>query len=122
MSDNTADREWTIKLRPDVKWHDGVPFTADDVLFSFERAKDVPNSPAPMTTFLSQIASAEKVDDLTVRIKTVDPSAQLLLDRGDRVIVPKHAGGGATTEDYNSGKATIGTGPTSTSPGSRAAR
>ncbi|MBN9063640.1 MAG: hypothetical protein BGP06_07115 [Rhizobiales bacterium 65-9] len=106
-----GDRLWEFKLRPGVKWHDGVPFTADDVLFTFKRAGDVPNSPAPFTTFLSDIAKAEKVDDLTVRISTNTESAQLLLDLADIPIISQHAGKGAATADYNSGKATIGTGP-----------
>lgn len=102
---------WDFKLRPGVTWHDGQPFTADDVLFSFERAANVPNSPAPATQFLAQIVSAEKVDDLTVRIHAASESTQLLLDLADLFIVSKHAGEGATTEDYNAGKAAIGTGP-----------
>mgnify|MGYP001555813065 CR=1 FL=1 len=39
------DLTWEFKLRPDVKFHDGSPFTADDVVFTFERAVNVPNSP-----------------------------------------------------------------------------
>lgn len=102
---------WEFKLRPGVTWHDGKPFTADDVLFSLERAGKVPNSPAPFTQFLGQIVSVEKVDDLTVRIHAASESTQLLLDIADVFIVSKHVGEGATTEDYNSGKAAIGTGP-----------
>ena len=49
MSD--GGQTWTLKLRPNVKWHDGKPFTADDVVFTFmERyqAKDaVCTSAAP---------------------------------------------------------------------------
>jgi len=102
---------WEFKLRAGVTWHDGQPFTADDVLFTFGRAGNVPNSPAPATQFLTQIVSAEKIDDLTLRIHAASESTQLLLDLPDLFIVSKHAGEGATTEDYNSGKAAIGTGP-----------
>lgn len=102
---------WEFKLRPNVTWHDGQPFTADDVIFTLERAGKVPNSPAPFTQFLSQIASVEKVDDLTLRIHTPNESTQVLMDLSEILIVSRHAGEGATTEDYNSGKATIGTGP-----------
>ena len=37
---------WEFKLRRGIKWHDGSPFTADDVVFTFERAPNVPNSPS----------------------------------------------------------------------------
>lgn len=106
-----AEDVWEFKLRPNVHWHDGAPFTADDVLFTLERAGTVPNSPAPFGQFLQQIASVEAVDDLTVRITTKNGSTQLLMDLSEIPIVSRHAGEGAATEDYNSGKAAVGTGP-----------
>lgn len=104
-------RNWEIKLRPGVKWHDGRPFTAEDVLFTFERARNVPNSPAPFAQFLSQIEKATSPDPLTLHIVTRSDSPQLLYDLSEIPIVSKHAGANAVTEDYNSGKAMIGTGP-----------
>ncbi len=104
-------RNWEIKLRPNVKWHDGRPFTAEDVLFTFERARNVPNSPAPFGQFLSQIEKATSPDPLTIDIVTRSDSPQILYDLSEIPIVSKHAGTNAVTADYNSGKATIGTGP-----------
>ena len=40
------DRTWEFHLRPGVRWHDGQPFTAEDVQFSYHRAPNVPGSVA----------------------------------------------------------------------------
>src|SRR5688572_9663268 len=45
------DLTWEFKLRKSVRWHDGSPFTADDVLFTLKRVPDVPNSPSSFATF-----------------------------------------------------------------------
>ena len=41
------DTTWEFKLRPDVKFHDGSAFTAEDAVFTYERVPKLPNSPAP---------------------------------------------------------------------------
>ena len=41
---------WELKLRKGVKFHDGSEFTAEDLVFSFKRIPNVPNSPAPYTS------------------------------------------------------------------------
>ena len=105
-----APRTWEFKLRPGVKWHDGKPFTAQDVLFTFDRATKVPNSPAPFWAFLTQVEKATSPDDLTLVIVTKGSSSQLLFDLTEIPMVSRHAGN-APTEDYNNGKAAIGTGP-----------
>ena len=46
---------WEIKLRPDVTFHDGTPFTGEDVAFSLKRARDVPNSPGPLSSFVRPV-------------------------------------------------------------------
>lgn len=66
------DLTWEFKLREGVKFHDGNPLTADDVVFSFERAPNVPNSPSSYATY-TKGKTVVKVDDLTVHIKTEKP-------------------------------------------------
>ena len=104
------DLTWEFKLRPDVKWHDGSPFTADDVVFTFERAVNVPNSPSSFGTYIKG-KTVVKVDDLTIHIKTEKPYPLMVTDLTTVPMVSKKNGEGATTADYNSGKAAIGTGP-----------
>lgn len=115
------DLTWEFKLRPGVTWHDGTPFTADDVICTFERAPNVPNSPSGYGTYLRG-KTAEKIDDLTVHVKTAKPYPLMANDLATISIISAHAGCGATTDDFNSGKAAIGTGPfrfVSFTPGDR---
>ncbi len=100
---------WEFQLRPNVRWHDGSPFTADDVVFTFERAPNVPRSPSSFAGFIAG-KTAEKVSDLVVRVRTAQPYPQMPIDLSTFGIVPA-ATRGASTDDYNTGKAAIGTGP-----------
>src|SRR6187397_2136392 len=86
-----GDTVWEFKLRRDVKWHDGSPFTADDVIFTFQRAPNVPNSPSSFGLYLKG-KTAEKVDDYTVLIKTKDPQPLVPNDLSTIYIVSKSAG------------------------------
>jgi peptide/nickel transport system substrate-binding protein len=100
---------WEFKLRKGVKFHDGTPFTADDVVFTFERAPNVPQSPSSFGTYLKG-KKIEKIDDYTVRIITEKPYPLMPNHMSTFSIISKKHGQGATTADYNSGKAAIGTG------------
>jgi peptide/nickel transport system substrate-binding protein len=102
---------WELKLRPGVRWHDGSPFTAEDVAFSLKRAHFIPNSPAPVAAYVSAVKDTEAVDDLTLRVHTVTPAPLLIEQIGQIFIIPAKLGASVTTEDFNSGRAVIGTGP-----------
>jgi peptide/nickel transport system substrate-binding protein len=104
------DLTWEFKLRKGVKFHDGSPFTADDVVFTMNRAGNVPNSPSSFGTY-TKGKTVVKVDDYTVHIKTEKPYPLMVTDLTTIPMVSKKHGEGATTPDYNSGKAAIGTGP-----------
>ncbi|MCH8036796.1 MAG: ABC transporter substrate-binding protein [Proteobacteria bacterium] len=101
---------WEFKLRQGVKWHDGKPFTADDVLFSFARAPEVPNSPSSFATF-TKGKTLTAIDDFTIRIVTEKPHPLTPNDVSQLKIISRAAAEGASTADFNSGKAAIGTGP-----------
>lgn len=62
---------WRFKLRPNVKFHDGQPFTADDVIYSIERA----NAPtSQINVYAGQVGTPRKVDDLTVEFVLSKPN------------------------------------------------
>ncbi len=79
---------WEFKLRPNVRFHDGTPFTAADVVYSVKRASNVPNSPAPFSGAVSNIASIDVLDPLTLRIHAKTPA---LVSRTDRHAVHRVA-------------------------------
>ena len=85
-----ADRSWVIfTLRPQAKWHDGQPITADDVIWTFEtlRTKGRPEFRA----YYANVASVEKVGDRSVKF-TFKPgeNRELPLILGQLAVLPKH--------------------------------
>jgi len=105
------DTTWEFKLRPGVTFSDGTPFTADDVVFTFERIPKVVNSPASFTPSVKPVKTIEVVDPLTIRMHTFQPEPLLPTFLAQANIISRKHGQNAVTADYNSGKAAIGTGP-----------
>jgi len=69
------DVTWEFKLRKDVTFHGGQPFTADDVLYSHRR---ITQDGAEMRNFLANVEKIEKIDDHAIRIVTKGPDPILL--------------------------------------------
>lgn len=110
------ERTWEFKLREGVRFHDGTPFTADDVVFTFARAPNVPNSPTSMGQYVRPVQRLEVVDAHTIRLHTREPVPLIPQMMGAFAILGRKQGegpGGSAlpTGDYNSGRAAIGTGP-----------
>lgn len=104
------DRTWEFKLREGVRFHDGTPFTAEDVAFSYARVPNVPNSPGPFTPAVRLISRVEVVDPRTVRFHTRDPHPFLEHDIAAVFILSRTVHATATLADFNGGRAMIGTG------------
>jgi peptide/nickel transport system substrate-binding protein len=101
---------YTIELRPGIKWHDGQPFTSEDVKFTIEAIQN-PRNHSGVRKSLLDIRKVEAVDPLTVRIHLDQPFAPLLskLKIG---LIPKHvlSGKDFNTDVFNSMRP-VGTGP-----------
>ena len=104
----------TWKLKKGVEWHDGRPFTADDVVFTGEYAAD----PATAATTIGsyQDAKVEKIDQLTVRVRFDKPTPfwadPFVSARG--MIIPKHLFEpykGANSREAPANLKPVGTGP-----------
>ena len=96
---------YTFALRPGVTFHDGTTLTADDVVFTLDRARAEGSTNAQPGLF-ANIVSAEAMDELTLRVTLDGPDGAFLFDMawGDAVIVaPESAESNATNP--------IGTGP-----------
>lgn len=101
--------EILFHLRQQVRWHDGAPFTARDVEFTYRRLID-PAVPTPYRGDFERIESLEVVDDHSVRVRYKEPFAPALSSWG-MWIMPAHllAGQDLTTTPFR--EHPVGTGP-----------
>ncbi|MBR0652954.1 ABC transporter substrate-binding protein [Roseomonas terrae] len=107
----TGEDVWEFRLRRGVQFHNGQDFTAEDVAFTLERIPQVVNSPGSFRTYTQSIVGVEIVDPHTIRFRTNGPAPTLPNDIAMVPMLDRQTHQGATTEDFNAGRATIGTGP-----------
>lgn len=103
----------TFKLRKDVKWHDGHPFTADDVVFTYQTMIN-PKTPAPFKEGFLLVKDVQAPDPYTVRVRYDKPYARAVETWGTYML-PKHllqsfADAGTLRESPQNSRP-IGTGP-----------
>ena len=102
------------KLKRGVKWHDGMPFTADDVVFNWEYARNPETSAVSIASYKD--ITVEKIDDFTVRVKFAKPTpywADAFVGTYG-MIIPKHLFAdyiGGKSRDAPANSKPVGTGP-----------
>ncbi|MBA4178307.1 MAG: peptide ABC transporter substrate-binding protein [Leptothrix sp. (in: Bacteria)] len=102
----------TWKLKKGVTWHDGKPFTADDVVFNYEYATDP--ATAAVTSGAYEDVTVHKVDSHTVRVVFAKPAPFWPGIYSTVQLIPKHlfaAFGGAKSREAPSNLKPVGTGP-----------
>ncbi|MBI2082846.1 MAG: hypothetical protein HYT76_04675 [Deltaproteobacteria bacterium] len=109
----SADRKrLTFTLREGIRWHDGHPFTVDDILYSFDRVMDPKVDTPHLRVYYQDIEKVEKVDERTVRFTMKRPYFMALTFCGGIPLVPKHLY--ESGDDFNShplNRAPVGIGP-----------
>jgi peptide/nickel transport system substrate-binding protein len=73
---NSDSTVWELKLRPDVTWHDGKSFTADDVIYTLQEMDDAKHISHSSVTNI-KLSDVKKLNDLTLRIPLKAPNARL---------------------------------------------
>ena len=104
--------QYTFHLKKNIRWQDGHPFTAGDILFSFERIKDPKVDAAHLRNYYQDIERLEALDDHTVRYHYRIPYFKALEFCGGIPIVPAHLF--KDTDNFNQhpiGRQPVGTGP-----------
>lgn len=98
---------WTLHLRDGVEWHDGKPFTADDVVYTIRGWADPTSNAHGQVAGLVDFKHVRKRDKLTVEVPLLAPTAQFpsVLTFNQQVIIPN----GATQAQVNTKP--VGTGP-----------
>ncbi|AZY49503.1 ABC transporter substrate-binding protein [Bordetella avium] len=103
---------YTFHLQDNVKWHDGKPFSADDVVFSLTEL--LPKVHARARVILGKyIDKVEKVDDKTVKISLKEsfPAFMLMFEPGFAPMMPKHIYAGTDYASNPANQKPVGTGP-----------
>ncbi len=101
--------EITFRLRRGVKWHDGAPFSAADVLFTYRVMTD-PSTPTAYAEDFRQVKDLEVLDSHTVRVRYAEPFAPALISWAFWMM-PRHLLEGEDLTSTEFSRSPVGTGP-----------
>jgi peptide/nickel transport system substrate-binding protein len=111
--ETSADgKSWTFHIRQGVKWSDGQPLTAKDVVYTFNRVKDGEQENSAYGNYITNVTKVEATDDHTVVFTTSEPSPSML--RMAVPIVPEHVWKNTPSEkvkDFPNTDNPVGSGP-----------
>lgn len=103
---------FTFHLREDLKWHDGKPVTAEDVVYTYKKIMDETVDAPHLRVYYKDIAEVEKSDDYTVRFTYNKPYFKALEFVGGIPIIPKHIfDDGSDFNNHPASRSPIGNGP-----------
>jgi peptide/nickel transport system substrate-binding protein len=105
-------RVYTFRLHPEARWHDGVPVTADDVLYTVKTIQDQQYS-GPLGQYWKDVG-AEKADERTVKLTLEKGSFAPFIEYAAVGLLPSHLLGGISANDLPAHRfsvAPVGTGP-----------
>jgi len=102
---------FTFKLRNNVNWHDGKPFTSEDVVYSYNSIMNPKVDSAQLKGYYQEIQKVEALDDYTVKFTYARPYFLALEFCGGMPIVPKHIFEKGDFNKNPAGRHPIGTGP-----------
>lgn len=101
---------YTFRLRKDVKFSDGVPLTAHDVKFTYDKIKDPAVDAASLRNYYNDVVSCELTDDYTVVFKCSQPYFKHI-DFLALEVLPKHIYGEGDFNKHPNNRAPVGSGP-----------
>ena len=100
----------TFFLRQGVRWHDGKPFSADDVIFTFDKLLDPTSKTMAIRSYLEPIESYERVDGLTVRFHLKRPYWYAFNAIAEIFVLPKHVYIKGDFNTHPANRSPVGTG------------
>jgi peptide/nickel transport system substrate-binding protein len=106
---DASQKKWTFHLQPNVTWHDDVPFTADDVVFTFERVSDPAVGASDRAIFTGLHAKALDAHTVEVTFKAPLAAPEVAFDR--LLILSRHRSPRGNLAESPDATAPVGTGP-----------